>query len=122
MYIIPLEYVGTIAMVVNIINYAAPGQNIIKVIKEGNYKLIPIVTTVFGAMCSVSWFTFGVLQKDWNCIIPNTLGMLFSAINIITWTVFYCKAGEEKKEKESSNLYNNYHNINTIHFSYIKFQ
>ena len=100
MYIIPLEYVGTIAMVVNIINYAAPGQNIIKVIKEGNYKLIPIVTTVFGAMCSVSWFTFGVLQKDWNCIIPNTLGMLFSAINIITWTVFYCKAGEEKKEKE----------------------
>ena len=77
MYIIPLEYVGKIAMVVNIINYAAPGQNIIKVIKEGNYKLIPIVTTVFGAMCSVSWFTFGVLQKDWNCIIPNPLGMLF---------------------------------------------
>lgn len=100
-YLLPLDAVGKIAMVINIINYAAPGQNIIKVIKEGNYKLIPIVTTIFGFLCSASWFTFGVLQKDINCIIPNSLGLLFSSINMITWTVFYLrrKPEDEKKDK-----------------------
>lgn len=101
-YIVPdVEYIGTVAMVVNIINYAAPGQNILKVIKEGDYKLIPIVTTLFGAACSLSWLSFGILKRDINCIVPNSLGMVFSVVNISIWTIFYLKRKPETEDKDA---------------------
>ena len=88
-------------MVINIISYAAPGQNIIKVIKKKDYKLIPIVTTIAGLLCSLSWTLFGILQKDWNSIIPNGLGIIFSSINIIVWLIFYCKSKRKEKNSEA---------------------
>ena len=99
MFILPdYKIIGTIAMVVNIINYAAPGQNIITVIKTGNYDLIPIAPTFVGSLCSISWLTFGLIKQDINCIVPNSLGLVFSALNFSIWTYFYCK-GEKKEEK-----------------------
>lgn len=92
--------VGTIAVVVNIITYIAPGQNIIKVIRERNYKLIPISSTLAGASCALSWLTFGILIKDINTIIPNTLGLLFATINSSIWAYFYCNRDKTEDEKE----------------------
>ena len=90
-------------MIINIISYAAPGQNIIKVIRKGDYKLIPIVTTMAGLLCSMSWTLFGILQKDWNAIIPNSLGIFFSSVNILVWFIFYCKSkGNNSNEKSKA--------------------
>ena len=102
-YIVPdVEYIGTVAMVINIINYAAPGQNILKVIREGDYRLIPIVTTLFGAACSLSWLSFGILKKDINCIVPNSLGMVFSTANISIWAYFYLKRNSKKQNDDKA--------------------
>lgn len=103
LYILPLPIVGKFAMIINIISYAAPGQNIIKVIRKGDYKLIPIVTTMAGLLCSMSWTLFGILQKDWNAIIPNSLGIFFSSVNILVWFIFYCKSkGNNSNEKSKA--------------------
>ena len=96
--------VGNIAVVVNILTYIAPGQNIIKVCKEKNYKLIPIASTLSGASCALSWLTFGLLIKDIHTIIPNTLGLIFAGINSLIWAYFYCKRDKDAEEEDKKEL------------------
>jgi len=94
--------VGKIAVVVNIITYIAPGQKILEVIRQKNYKLIPISSTLSGASCALSWLIFGILIKDINTIIPNTLGLIFATLNSSIWAYFYCtrdKSEDEDKEE-----------------------
>ena len=94
------KMVGNIAVFVNILTYIAPGQNIIKVCKEKNYKLIPIASTLSGASCALSWLIFGILIKDIHTIIPNSLGLIFAAINSSIWAYFYCKRDKNDDEDE----------------------
>lgn len=96
--------VGNIAVVVNILTYIAPGQNIIKVCKEKNYKLIPIASTLSGASCALSWLIFGLLIKDIHTIIPNTLGLIFAGINSLIWAYFYCKRDKDSEEEDKKEL------------------
>lgn len=92
--------IGTIAFVINIINYIAPGQNLLNVIMERNYKLIPITTTLVGVSCSLSWLSFGIIIRDIKTIIPNTLGLIFSTMNSIIWVFFYCSRDKNEDENE----------------------
>ena len=94
---------GNIAIIVNIFNYIAPGQNIKKVIQEKNSKYIPIASVLSGAFCSASWFLFGLLIWDIPTIICDGISLIFALINTVIWTIFYCigkKGSGEKDEKE----------------------
>ena len=100
--LIDVNIVGTIANVVNVITFVSPGQRIVRVCKEKNYKLIPIVTTLLGCVTSFGWLIFGILIHDINCIIPNTLNVIMALINSSIWFYYYCtrKENEDKKEDE----------------------
>ena len=100
--LIDVNIVGTIANVVNVITFVSPGQRIVRVCKEKNYKLIPIVTTLLGCVTSFGWLIFGILIHDINCIIPNTLNVIMALINSSSWFYYYCtrKENEDKKEDE----------------------
>ena len=93
-----LNFYGKYLIVINIIMYIAPGQNILKVIKEKNYKYIPIVNVIMGALCSGGWFLYGKIMDDINCMIPNGLGLLFSLINTIIWLIYYLIARNKKNK------------------------
>ena len=81
--------------------YVSPAQNLIKVIKEKNHKLIPIVSTILGALCSGGWLLFGLIVGDINSIISNGLGCLSSIITTFIWLWIYTKYGKmDKKEEE----------------------
>ena len=95
-----LNFYGKYLIVINIIMYIAPGQNIIKVIKENNYKYIPIVNVIMGALCSGGWFLYGKIMNDINCMIPNGLGLLFSLINTIILLFYYLKARNKKNKSK----------------------
>lgn len=82
-YLIPYPKTGFIAMLVNILTYATPGQKLYEVIKKGDHNMIPIVTVLFGTACSISWLIFGLLKMDMNCIMTNSIGLGLSTINII---------------------------------------
>lgn len=99
-YMLPAPTTGLICMIVNILTYAAPGQNLIQVIRKGDANMIPIVTVLVGTVCSISWMTFGLMKMDFNCIIPHSMGLALSIINIIVWAVFYCKGNKSDKPKE----------------------
>ncbi len=94
---------GNIATILTIFNYIAPGQNIMKVIREKNSKYIPIASVLSGAFCSGSWFIFGLLIWDIPTIICNGISLVFALINTVIWTIFYLigrKGNVEKDEKE----------------------
>jgi hypothetical protein len=47
------------------------------VIKTGDYKLIPIESSIVGLACSITWFFFGVLDDyNFKITIPNFLGKI----------------------------------------------
>ena len=101
LYILPrYEYIGFAAMVAGIVTSIAPAQNVIKVFKQGQYKLIPIWTCVFGGLCAACWLVFGILIKDIYNIIPNGISLTIQICNTSIWAYFYCTRKEEKEDKE----------------------
>ena len=89
-----------IAMIFNVIMFISPGQKIIRVIKEKNYKLIPIVTTIVNIMCSSAWLGYGICINLITQIIPNALGLFFSIANTLAWIYFYMKRDKEKGKED----------------------
>ena len=92
LYIFNLKLYGIILIVVNVLMFIAPGQNVIRVIKERNYKLIPIATTIIAIICSGGWLLFGIYVKDINCILPNMIGLACSIVTTFIWFFFYIRA------------------------------
>ena len=93
-YKIDSYYTGLVAMIFNVLMYAAPGEKMYTVCKTGNYELIPIWSTIGAAACSGCWLIYGLYLLDSNVIIPNVLGVICAIIQII---VFYIFKGKEKK-------------------------
>ena len=112
-YIIPsYHYIGTAAMLVGIFTSIAPAQNVLKVFREGNYKNIPIWSTVFGALCNFFWLLFGCFLKDIYNIVPNAICFSINMANTCIWTYYYCKSnkkvdnddkGDELKDEDDEN-------------------
>ena len=97
------HYIGFAAMLVGIFTSIAPAQNVFKVIKERNYKLIPICSTVFGALCNFCWLAFGIMLKDIYNIIPNGICFTINVSNTCIWLYFYStrdKNVDKDKEEE----------------------
>jgi hypothetical protein len=97
--ILDLPIVGILLIVINTLQYIAPAQNLMRVIKEKNHKLIPIVSTLVGAVCSGGWLLFALIIGDINCFIPNGLGCISSIITSLVW--FWIRSKSAKKEDES---------------------
>ena len=93
--------IGLIAMIVNILMYAAPGAKIYQVFITGNYKLIPIYSSIIAMFNSICWLLYGIALKDVNVVIPNAAGVLLCVIQIFVWKIFYDKS---KKKNQNDNL------------------
>ena len=101
LYIIPTYHIiGTAAMLVGIFTSIAPAQNVVRVIRERNYKLIPIFSTVFGALCTFCWLVFGCILKDIYNIIPNGICLAINLSNTFIWVYFYCTRNKKDEKEE----------------------
>jgi hypothetical protein len=101
-YVINIQIYGIILIVINVLMFIGPSQNIIRVIKEKNHRLIPIATTLVMIVCSGGWLLFGKIVNDLTCIIPNMIGLFFSVFNSLIWLSFYLK---EKIKKNKNQFY-----------------
>ena len=95
-FIIEAKITGLIAMIFNVLMYAAPFEKITKVFKTRNHNLIPIFSTIGGFFCSLCWLMFGIYIGERNLMIPNALGLLCAIIQVIVYLVFYCKKRNEE--------------------------
>ena len=101
---IEVKVIGLIANIVNVITFISPGQKIVRVCREKNYKLIPIVTTVLGCVTSFGWLCFGILINDINVMIPNSISTLFAIFNTSIWIYFYCKTKDKEKKDDEEEM------------------
>lgn len=99
--ILDLPVVGILLIVINTLQYIAPAQNLLKVIKEKNHKLIPIVSTILGSICSGGWLLFALIIGDINCFIPNGLGCISSVLTTLVWFWIYSQYGKKEDEEEN---------------------
>ena len=107
-----VSFVSLAAMIFNVAMYIAPGQKIVRVIKEKNYKLIPIRSTIVSILCSGSWLFYGIAINLIPQIVPNAIGLFFSILNTLAWIYFYINRIEKKnKEEETVAVVNNNNNI-----------
>jgi uncharacterized protein with PQ loop repeat len=102
-----VSVVSLLAMIFNVAMYIAPGQKILRVIKEKNYKLIPIRSTIVSILCSGSWLIYGIVINLVTQIIPNALGLFFSIANTMAWIYFYINRDEKYHEEETFAVINN---------------
>ena len=100
------KVVSTLAMIFNVAMYIAPGQKIIRVIKEKNYKLIPIRSTIVSILCSGSWMMYGITINLFAQILPNALGLFFSILNTMAWCYFYINRDRGKEEETFAVIHN----------------
>ena len=100
------KVVSTLAMIFNVAMYIAPGQKIIRVIKEKNYKLIPIRSTIVSILCSGSWLMYGIVINLFAQIVPNALGLFFSILNTMAWGYFYVNRDKGKEEETFAVIHN----------------
>ena len=109
-----VSVVSLLAMIFNVAMYIAPGQKILRVIKEKNYKLIPIRSTIVSICCSGSWLLYGIFINLVAQIVPNALGLFFSIANTLAWIYFYINRREakDKEEETIAVVYNNSNNLN----------
>ena len=94
-YKIDSYYTGLVAMIFNVLMYAAPGEKMYTVCKTGNYELIPIWSTIGAAACSGCWLIYGLYLLDSNVIIPNVLGVICAIIQIIVFYIFKSKGKKD---------------------------
>jgi len=102
-----VKVVSVSAMIFNVAMYIAPGQKIIRVIKEKNYKLIPIRSTIVSILCSGSWLMYGITINLFAQILPNALGLFFSILNTLAWCYFYINKDKGKEEETFAVIHNN---------------
>ena len=107
-----VSVVSLIAMIFNVAMYIAPGQKILRVIKEKNYKLIPIRSTIVSICCSGSWLMYGIVINLVPQIVPNALGLFFSFANTLAWIYFYINrdTSKDKEEETFAVIHNNSYN------------
>ena len=97
-----VSVISLMAMIFNVAMYIAPGQKIIRVIREKNYKLIPIRSTIVSICCSGSWLMYGIVINLIPQIIPNALGLFFSIANTLAWIYFYINRDTSKDKEEET--------------------
>ena len=102
--IIDFKITGYVALVINILMLAAPGEKIYTVFKTGNYELIPIFSTIGTLLCAGCWFMFGVYQDDLNLYIPNGLGLIFGVFQLIVYCCYYQKSKKTLSDDENDDV------------------
>lgn len=97
------DITGYLAMIFNVLMYAAPGEKIYKVITTKEYKLIPIFSTIGGLACSLCWLMYGIYQEDWKLYVPNALGLAFAVLQVVVYLIYYLKNKDQKLDFPGEN-------------------
>ena len=85
------DSLGYIAMVFNVIMYASPITNIIKLFQNKSKDFIPIYTNAVGFLACSVFIAYGVLTESKETWISNTASLAVIVIQIGFWVYFYIK-------------------------------
>ena len=90
------DTIGICGMIVNILMYASPSLNIVKLIKTGEYDFLPIVTNSIGFVCCLLWIIYGIIvtegtSQQFRIIGSNSISLIVVLIQIGYWSYYFYK-------------------------------
>lgn len=84
-----IKIIGNIAMIWNILMFAAPLQKLVEVIKKKDSSFIPIWVSATMVFCSIIWIAYGYFkERDTFIIIPNSIGLTICVIQVVLYFIF----------------------------------
>ena len=86
--------VGKICIGTKLITFFVPIVLCCRVIKEKNYKLIAINSTLTYMASCIGWCLFGKAANDLNVMIPNGIGIILGLIQFVVYLNFKKKYGK----------------------------
>lgn len=112
------QMVGKICIATKIITFFSPLVMTYRLIKEKNYKLISVNTTLTYMLSCIGWTLFGKTTNDFNIMCPNAIGVVLCFIQFIIYLNYKKKypnyrgstigiettSAEEGKKDESTNI------------------
>lgn len=81
--------VGSIAIVGNIMMYAAPLSVMKLVITTKSVEYMPFFLSLFSLLNGISWTVYALIRFDPYIVIPNGLGSLLGVTQLILYCTFY---------------------------------
>ena len=87
------QMVGKICICTKIITFLIPIIRTCRVIKEKNYKLISVNSTLTYMAACIGWVLFGKAANDINIMCPNGIGVFLCFIQFIVYLNFKKKYG-----------------------------
>ncbi|KAH9317300.1 hypothetical protein KI387_019069, partial [Taxus chinensis] len=80
-------FVGVIAATLSVCMYAAPLSIMKTVIDKKSVEFMPFFLSLFVFFCSLSWFVYGVLGRDLFVAVPNGLGTVLGAAQLVLYEI-----------------------------------
>ncbi|XP_055816660.1 bidirectional sugar transporter SWEET16-like [Solanum dulcamara] len=103
-----LTLVGILCAALNIGMYASPLAATRTVIKMKSVEYMPFLLSFFQFLNGGVWTAYAVLVKDYYIGVPNGIGFILGAAQLILYFMYYkstpTKSTEEKEEKGSAHL------------------
>ncbi|XP_068304924.1 bidirectional sugar transporter SWEET5-like [Pyrus communis] len=81
--------VGIICIIFNILMYLSPLTVMRMVIKTKSVKYMPFYLSLANFFNGVVWLVYSLLKFDANILIPNGLGTISGAVQLILYATFY---------------------------------
>ncbi|KAL5075604.1 hypothetical protein RYX36_014588, partial [Vicia faba] len=90
-------FCGFAAAIFSVIMYGSPLSIMRLVIKSKSVEFMPFFLSLFVFLCGTSWFIFGLLGHDPFIAVPNGLGSVLGAIQLILYFIYHDNKGIPKK-------------------------
>ncbi|KAD4178434.1 hypothetical protein E3N88_27025 [Mikania micrantha] len=96
------DIVGSIAIVGNIMMYAAPLSVMKLVITTKSVEYMPFFLSLFSLLNGISWTTYALIRFDPYIVIPNGLGSLLGIAQLILYATFYKSTQRQLAERKAN--------------------
>lgn len=77
--------VGWTAVAFNVAMYSAPLGVMGTVLRTRSVEAMPLSLSAIGLVCSFVWAGYGLYCGDYRILVPNALGVLLSAAQVLLW-------------------------------------
>ncbi|KAL4565402.1 hypothetical protein LXL04_029496 [Taraxacum kok-saghyz] len=96
------DIVGSIAIVGNIMMYAAPLSVMKLVITTKSVEYMPFFLSLFSTLNGISWTIYALIRFDPYIVIPNGLGSLLGVTQLILYAAFYKSTKRQMAERKAN--------------------
>ncbi|KAF3332914.1 bidirectional sugar transporter SWEET5-like protein [Carex littledalei] len=85
-----IDVLGIFCIISGILMYGSPVIIIKEVFQTKSVEHMPWHTSLIGIFNAIFWTTYSLLRFDLYILIPNAMGIIFSAVQLIVFLYFKC--------------------------------